>query len=72
MGRGTRGEVWDRSGDHRRGTGRVEGHLGRFGMGRGPSRRSGTDHGTLEEVRDGLGALGEVRDGSGDPREGAG
>ena len=80
-GRGTLGEVRNRSGDLRVGEGQV----------RGPTRRSGTDRGTYGEVQDGsvdyprgLGwdgepsgrsgtcrlTLGEVRDGSEHPRKG--
>ena len=33
----------------------------------GPSRRSRTGRGTLEEVQDGSGSLGEIRNESGDP-----
>ena len=42
------------------------------GMGRGPSRRSGTDWRTLGRSRMGRETLGEVRDGSENPRGGSG
>ena len=78
MGRGTHGEVWDRSRDPRGGPGRVGGNSG----------RSGTCRGTIVKVQDRLGdprggpglvggpwessvtgrwTLGVVRNGSGDP-----
>ena len=62
-GRGTLKEVRDGSedlwggpggvGEPRGGLGGVIGRLGKFGMGRGLYGRSGTDRGTLGEVRDG-------------------
>ena len=62
MGRGTHGDVSDRSGDP----------LGCPGQVGGPSRRFGTGWGTLLEVWDGSEDPLKVRDGSEDPFEGPG
>ena len=62
MGLGTLGEVWDGSGNHREGLGRVGGTLG----------RSGTDRGIAGEVLDGSRTIPVIRDLSGDHRGGPG
>ena len=82
MGRGTLGEVRDRSGDPRKGPrwvgeiSKVQDGLGehREGAGRlgGTSSRSKTGRGNLGEVRDGLSYLWGVQDDSQDPRNGPG